>query len=109
MTTDRRNFLKYTLGSMIVDRCRADTWPPVVGRRLGVRQHEHEYRRDDDQTRGAQKSTAMMPFAVGINFIADTAAAAGGFVKDNGLDIEPAVRPECARWRCSSSRRATST
>ena len=34
-----------------------------------------------------QKISAMMPFAVGINFIADTAAAAGGFFKDNGLDM----------------------
>jgi ABC-type nitrate/sulfonate/bicarbonate transport system substrate-binding protein len=34
-----------------------------------------------------QKISAMMPFAVGINFIADTAAAAGGFFEANGLDM----------------------
>jgi NitT/TauT family transport system substrate-binding protein len=34
------------------------------------------------------KLSAMMPFAVGLNFIADTAAASGGFAEANGLDFD---------------------
>ena len=87
MTTDRRDFLKYTLGSMIV---------------IGASGYLAACGGDDDSASGStstsagatttkpvelQKISVMMPFAVGINFIADTAAAAGGFFKDNGLDM----------------------
>ena len=87
MTTDRRDFLKYTLGSMIA---------------IGASGYLAACGGDDDSASGStstsagatttkpvelQKISAMMPFAVGINFIADTAAAAGGFFKDNGLDM----------------------
>jgi NitT/TauT family transport system substrate-binding protein len=34
------------------------------------------------------KLSAMMPFAIGINFIADTSAAAGGFFEQNGLEVD---------------------
>jgi ABC-type nitrate/sulfonate/bicarbonate transport system substrate-binding protein len=88
MTTDRREFLKYTLGSMLA--IGASGYLAACGGD------------DDDAASGStstsagatttkpvevQKISAMMPFAVGINFIADTAAAAGGFFKDNGLDM----------------------
>jgi len=87
MTTDRRDFLKYTLGSMLA---------------IGASGYLAACGGDDDAASGStstsagatttkpvelQKISAMMPFAVGINFIADTAAAAGGFFKDNGLDM----------------------
>jgi NitT/TauT family transport system substrate-binding protein len=86
---DRRDFLKLSLGSMLVvgaggilSACGGD---------------------DDDAgassttSSGASTSapaadlkpiTVMMPFAIGINFIADTAAAAGGFFEKNGLDVD---------------------
>ena len=88
MIRDRRDFLKVTFGSMLA---------------IGASGFLAACGGDDDDAASGSTSTsagatttkpvelmkisAMMPFAVGINFIADTAAAAGGFFTDNGLDM----------------------
>jgi NitT/TauT family transport system substrate-binding protein len=89
-TRDRRDFLKVTFGSMLaigasgfLAACGGDDDDDASG--------------TSDTTVGGSTTTAavdpiamtaMMPFAVGINFIADTAAAAGGFFEKNGLDLD---------------------
>ena len=110
MIRDRRDFLKVTFGSMLA---------------IGASGFLAACGGDDDDARVGEvratsagatttkpvelmKISAMMPFAVGINFIADTAAAAGGFFERQRARHEPRSSPRVRRSRCSSSRPATS-
>jgi NitT/TauT family transport system substrate-binding protein len=88
--TDRRDFLKVSLGSVLaigaggfLAACGGDDDDSASGSSETTGGGS-----SSTQPAAPQKLTAMMPFAVGINFIADTAAAAGGFFTANGLDLD---------------------
>jgi ABC-type nitrate/sulfonate/bicarbonate transport system substrate-binding protein len=91
MTTmrDRRDFLKVTFGSVLA--------VGASGFLAACGGDDDDDASASDTTSGSTSTTApkelmklsvMMPFAPGFNFIADTAAQAGGFFTDNGLDVD---------------------
>ena len=86
MNHDRRSFLKLTAAGVVVvgaggvlSACGSDSKTTTAdsgGTGPGA------------TTADLVKLSAMMPFAVGINFIADTTAKAGGFAEANGLNFD---------------------
>jgi NitT/TauT family transport system substrate-binding protein len=87
MTTDRRSFLKLSTGAVLaisagglLTACGSDADTSTDAATGDTTSNA--------TTAELKKLTVMMPFAVGLNFIADTAATSGGFGTDNGLDID---------------------
>jgi NitT/TauT family transport system substrate-binding protein len=89
MTLDRRRFLQLSAGSALavgagglLAACGSDADSSTDAATSG-----------SDPGSGSTAAeltelTAMMPFPVGLNFIADTAAVSGGYFEDNGLDVD---------------------
>ena len=90
VTHDRRAFLKLSATSFVVigaggllTACGSD--PKTGEHRTRGHQRQHRARRDD---RRAHEAVGHDAVRGGLNFIADTAAEAGGFAEANGLDLD---------------------